>query len=66
MVRADMKKSDLPDSVDQFTISIEPDPDVTGGGLIKSNGKDKARRGVCVGEIRNSKGSKKFKGVGFL
>jgi hypothetical protein len=35
VVRADMKKSDLPDSVDQFTISIEPDPDVAGGGVIK-------------------------------
>ena len=35
VVRADLKKSDLPDSVDQFTISIEPDPDVAAGGLIK-------------------------------
>jgi hypothetical protein len=34
VVRADMTKSDLPDSVDQFTISIDPDPAVPGGGLI--------------------------------
>jgi len=35
VVRADMKKSDLPVSVDQFTIAIEADPDVAGGGLIE-------------------------------
>ncbi|MGN6368759.1 MAG: DUF2911 domain-containing protein [Phycisphaerae bacterium] len=35
VVRADMKKSDLPESVDQFTISVERDPAVEGGGLIK-------------------------------
>jgi hypothetical protein len=35
VARVDLKKSDLDDSVDQFTMSIEKDPDVTGGGLIK-------------------------------
>jgi hypothetical protein len=35
VARVDLKKSDLDDSVDQFTISIEKDPDVDGGGLIK-------------------------------
>jgi hypothetical protein len=35
VVRADMTKSDLPDSVDQFTIAIAPDPAVPGGGLIE-------------------------------
>jgi hypothetical protein len=35
VARVDLKKSDLDDSVDQFTISIERDPDVKGGGLIK-------------------------------
>jgi hypothetical protein len=35
VVRADMTKSDLPDSVDQFTISIDRDPAVPGGGLIE-------------------------------
>jgi hypothetical protein len=35
VVRVDMKKSDLADSVDQFTISIEEDPATPGGGLIK-------------------------------
>lgn len=34
IVRADLKKTDLPDSVDQFTIAITSDPDVAGGGLI--------------------------------
>jgi hypothetical protein len=35
VARVDLKKSDLDDSVDQFTLSIEKDPDVKGGGLIK-------------------------------
>ena len=35
VARVDLKKSDLDDSVDQFTMSIEKDPDVKGGGLIK-------------------------------
>ncbi len=35
LVRADMKKKDLADTVDQFTISIDKDPDVAGGGVIK-------------------------------
>jgi hypothetical protein len=35
VARVDLKKSDLDDSVDQFTMSIERDPDVKGGGLIK-------------------------------
>ena len=35
VARVDLKKSDLDTSVDQFTISIEKDPDVKGGGLIK-------------------------------
>jgi Protein of unknown function (DUF2911) len=35
VARVDLKKSDLDDSVDQFTITIEKDPDVKGGGLIK-------------------------------
>jgi hypothetical protein len=35
VARVDLKKSDLEDSVDQFTMSIEKDPDVKGGGLIK-------------------------------
>jgi hypothetical protein len=33
--RVDLTRSDLADSVDQFTISIEADPNVPGGGLIK-------------------------------
>jgi Protein of unknown function (DUF2911) len=35
VARVDLKKSGLDDSVDQFTITIEKDPDVKGGGLIK-------------------------------
>jgi hypothetical protein len=35
VARVDLKKSDMDASVDQFTISIEKDPDVKGGGLIK-------------------------------
>jgi len=35
VARVDLKKSDLDDSVDQFTMSVEKDPDVKGGGLIK-------------------------------
>jgi DUF2911 family protein len=35
VVRADMTRSDLADSVDQFTISIERAPAATGGGLIE-------------------------------
>jgi len=35
VARVDLKKSDLDDSVDQFTIAIDKDPDVKGGGLIK-------------------------------
>lgn len=35
VARVDLKKSDLDDSVDQFTMSIEKDPDVKGGRLIK-------------------------------
>jgi Protein of unknown function (DUF2911) len=35
VARVDLKKSDLDPSVDQFTMSIERDPDVKGGGLIK-------------------------------
>jgi len=35
VARVDLKKSDLDTSVDQFTLSIEKDPDVQGGGLIK-------------------------------
>jgi hypothetical protein len=35
VVRADLTKSDLADTVDQFTISIEKDPATPGGGLIK-------------------------------
>jgi hypothetical protein len=35
VARVDLKKSDMDDSIDQFTMSIEKDPDVKGGGLIK-------------------------------
>jgi len=35
VVRADLTKSDLPDTVDQFTISVEKDPANADGGLIK-------------------------------
>jgi hypothetical protein len=35
LARVDLTKSDLDTSVDQFTMSIEKDPAVTGGGLIK-------------------------------
>jgi hypothetical protein len=35
LARVDLKKSDLDDSVDQFTIAIEKDPDLKGGGPIK-------------------------------
>ena len=35
VVRADLTRSDLPDTVDQFTISVEKDPANTDGGLIK-------------------------------
>jgi hypothetical protein len=35
VARVDLTKSDLDKSVDQFTISIDRNPDVKGGGLIK-------------------------------
>jgi Protein of unknown function (DUF2911) len=35
VARVDLKKSDSDAPVDQFTMSVEKDPDVSGGGLIK-------------------------------